>query len=333
MGKTTKIGWTHHTFNPWRGCTHGAFPEGTDNAGEPHPGCLNCYAEFLVCEKFQMGGVKGEWGPGAPRTVAADSGWAEPLKWARAAAEAGERRRVFFSLGDPLDEEAPREAQERFWQLIRDTARLCSAPAGECPDGHDGQDGDCPHCGRPAGGLDWLLLTKRPWRWRIIPEDVRALVWLGTSISDQATADAWVPELLKAEGFRLLFISAEPLIGEIDLDCGQCPNHGRKFVVPDDALGERCAECAADGWSGELEHGVWLDPLNGGIEWVITGGESGGDRRDALVKWYQKMADQCADAGVAFYMKQDTAFRAGQQGRIPDELWSIKQVPEVRRAA
>jgi protein gp37 len=118
MGKETAIGWTHHTFNPWRGCSHAVGPN-----GETHPGCINCYAEFLVCEKFRMGGVKGEWGPGAPRTVAAESAWKDPPRWARAAAEAGERRRVFFSLGDPLDEEAPKEAQERFWQLIRNGAQ------------------------------------------------------------------------------------------------------------------------------------------------------------------------------------------------------------------
>ena len=33
MGAKTIIAWTHHTFNPWWGCT------------KVSPGCKNCYAE------------------------------------------------------------------------------------------------------------------------------------------------------------------------------------------------------------------------------------------------------------------------------------------------
>jgi hypothetical protein len=31
MAEKTKIAWTHHTWNPWRGCT------------KISPGCKNCY--------------------------------------------------------------------------------------------------------------------------------------------------------------------------------------------------------------------------------------------------------------------------------------------------
>ena len=282
MGETTGISWAHHTFNPWRGCSHALFPAGTESAGKPHLGCLNCYAEFLVTQKFQMGGVKGEWGPGAPRTVAAESGWALPARWARAAAEAGERRRCFFSLGDPLDEEAPKEAQERLWQLIRETADL-----------RHGTDPDL-----PVGGLDWLLLTKRPWRWELIPEDVRPLVWLGTSVSDQPTADAWLDELMKARGFRFLFCSYEPALGPLFLRAT---------------------------WTRGVLGGARVP----GLDWLIWGGESGGNRRPGEVAWGQAVADQCAQTGIAFYAKQDTAYRAGQQGRIPDALWARKEVPRA----
>jgi protein gp37 len=305
VGETTKISWCHATFNPWRGCSHAVGPN-----GEKHPGCLNCYAEFLVCDKFEMGGVKGEWGPGAPRTVAAESGWALPVKWALAAAKEGVRRRVFFSLGDPLDEEAPKQAQERFWDLIRETAEICSL-TGQHP-------AACECTGGKEGGLDWLLLTKRPWRWELIPEDVRPLVWLGTSISDQATTDVWVPALLKAEGFRLRFISAEPLLGPVRLDryiCRPCSRCDGSMSVPVPGGGAPCPACLDH--QGE-EHA---------IHWVIAGGESGANRRPAELHWYQGIADSCGAAKVPFYMKQDTAFRAGQQGRIPDALWALKQVP------
>jgi protein gp37 len=306
MGETTGIGWTHHTFNPWRGCSHALFPLGSSKAGEEHPGCGPCYAEELVT-RWRMGGVKGEWGPGAPRTAAKD--WSGPPKWAREAAAAGERRRIFFSLGDPLDEEAPTDAQQRFWQLIRETADL-----------RHGADPDL-----PMGGLDWLLLTKRPWRWELIPEDVRPLVWLGTSISDQATADVWVPALLKTRGFRLRFLSVEPLVSRIrnlaELIAQPCPVCDGSMSIPVPGGGKPCGAC--------LPH----QGIQPGVKWVIAGGMSGSKRQEADIADYQVLADDCAALRVAFYMKQDSGPRAGKQGRIPDELWKLKQVPEVRLGA
>jgi protein gp37 len=47
--ENTKIEWTHHTFNPWIGCT------------KVSPGCLHCYAETLMDTRY--GRVK--WGKGA----------------------------------------------------------------------------------------------------------------------------------------------------------------------------------------------------------------------------------------------------------------------------
>lgn len=304
MGETTGIGWTHHTFNPWRGCSHALFPEGSKLAGKEHPGCSGCYAEELVL-RWHMGGVVGQWGPGAPRTVAKD--WSGPTTWAREAAAARERRRCFFSLGDPLDEEAPKDAQGRFWQLIRDTAiyetrtTLGMAHWSASP------------------GLDWLLLTKRPWRWELIPQDVRPLIWFGTSISDQATAEVWVPELLKAQGFRLRFLSVEPLLGRIrnlgELIVVPCATCGGSMSVPAPGGGKPCGACLA-------HQGV--QPA---VQWVIAGGMSGSSRTEVDVADYQDLADDCAWLRVPFYMKQDSGPRAGKQGRIPPELWARKEVP------
>lgn len=67
----------------------------------------------------------------------------------------------------------------------------------------------------------------------------------------------------------------------------------------------------------------WLPSL----DWVIAGGESGGQRRQSSVAWYESLYEQCRKFGVAFYMKQDTHYRDGQQGRIDNELWSVKQFP------
>ena len=65
------------------------------------------------------------------------------------------------------------------------------------------------------------------------------------------------------------------------------------------------------------------------ISWLICGGESGPKRRNSEVDWYQSLCNQCQLFDVPFYMKQDVALLDGQQGRIPDRLWTIKQFPKA----
>lgn len=54
MGKDSGIQWTHHTFNPWRGCT------------KVSEGCKNCYAETLSKRNPSALGV---WGKSGERVV------------------------------------------------------------------------------------------------------------------------------------------------------------------------------------------------------------------------------------------------------------------------
>lgn len=77
MAENSKIEWTHHTWNPWRGCT------------KVSAGCANCYAETLSGRNPKTLGI---WGPQGTRVVASESTWKEPMKWDREAAAAGERR-------------------------------------------------------------------------------------------------------------------------------------------------------------------------------------------------------------------------------------------------
>lgn len=108
MGKDSKIAWTHHTFNPWWGCT------------KVSEECRHCYAEG-VAERF---GTK--WGPQALRRMFGDKHWSEPLKWDRAAATAGERHRVFCaSMADVFEDRVDlRESRLRLWKLIEATPNL-----------------------------------------------------------------------------------------------------------------------------------------------------------------------------------------------------------------
>ena len=78
MGENSKIEWCDHTFNPWIGCT------------KVSPGCAHCCADALA----KRTGLA-VWGDAGTRHVTSDAYWREPLKWARSAEKAGERRRVF----------------------------------------------------------------------------------------------------------------------------------------------------------------------------------------------------------------------------------------------
>lgn len=284
MAENSKIEWTDHTFNPWRGCT------------KVHAGCANCYAE-REAKRFPQN--RGIWGEHGTRVMASPDAWRAPLKWNRDAEKAGVRKRVFCaSLADVFED----------WQgeiLDHNGNTLVREQAGDRAYKTARSDGDylvtmsdlrrdlfalidaTPH-------LDWLLLTKRPENIRRMwpqivcemcggtgqdpqPEDDprcdecdgtggipprRRNVWLGTSISDQATADRYVPDLVKCRDHSpVLFLSGEPLLGPTTLDLT-------------------------------------------GIDWVIVGGESGPHARPMHPDWPRALRDQCQAAGVAFHFKQ-----------------------------
>jgi protein gp37 len=109
MGADTKIQWTHHTFNPWWGCT------------EVSPACDHCYAKAFA---HRLG--MGLWGKGANRRFFGDKHWNEPLKWNRVALKAGERHRVFCaSMADVFeDRDDLKPHRERLWNLIENTPSL-----------------------------------------------------------------------------------------------------------------------------------------------------------------------------------------------------------------
>lgn len=188
MAENSEISWTHHTFNPHRGCC------------KVSAGCKNCYAESLSRRNPNTLGV---WGPNGTREPASDEYWGHPPKWNKAAQASGERHRVFCaSLADIFEDASTclnfdayavvEASRARLWPLIEAT----------------------PH-------LDWLLLTKRPQNiMAMVPaawkEAFPSNVWVGTSVEDQAAADERIPYLLSVPA-KVIFLSCEPLIGPVDL--------------------------------------------------------------------------------------------------------------------
>ena len=70
-------------------------------------------------------------------------------------------------------------------------------------------------------------------------------------------------------------------------------------------------------------------PLEG-IHWVIVGGESGTGFREIKVEWVRSIRDQCAEAGVAFFLKQWAGLRPAKDHTALDGRMH-RQFPEVTR--
>jgi protein gp37 len=63
-----------------------------------------------------------------------------------------------------------------------------------------------------------------------------------------------------------------------------------------------------------------LLPLDlSGIDQVIVGGESGKDRREMDMRWAREVRDECARQNVAFFFKQDSAFRTESRCYLVEE--------------
>ena len=148
---------------------------------------------------------------------------------------------------------------------------------------------------------DWhvyQVLTKRAHRMAHKIEALRlptpAHIWLGVSAENQEMADSRIPALLSI-GSPMPWVSAEPLLGPVDF---------RPY------LGD------------------------GGLRWIVSGGESGPGYRPAEGDWFRDIRDACgAVEGVEFYHKQGSAFRPGQDrildGRTHDDYPEVEQQQEA----
>lgn len=138
---------------------------------------------------------------------------------------------------------------------------------------------------RATPSLDWQLLTKRPERIAAaLPldwgEEGYANVWLGTSVESQDYAAKRIAPLAAVPAI-VRFLSVEPLLGPLTF---------------------RWASWQARGANpkGVTSH---LDSLKA-LSWIIVGGESGPGCRPMDLNWVRTIRDECAEGGVAFFLKQ-----------------------------
>lgn len=181
MVANSGIEWTHHTFNPWIGCT------------KVSPACDNCYAELLA-----TGRLGREWGPHAARRRTKT--WGDPVKWNKALVGTGRRERVFCaSLADVFDNHGSITSgwHGDLWHLIARTPNLDWLLLTKRPQNIVKMLPES--YGAPAWGDGW-------------PN-----VWLGTTVENQAEAERRIPHLLSVPS-RVHFLSCEPLLGPVRLD-------------------------------------------------------------------------------------------------------------------
>lgn len=192
-----------------------------------------------------------------------------PLRWQRGIGVGGRRLVFTCSWSDWFHPDADAWRDEA-WEVIK-----------ACP------------------SLTFQILTKRPELIRDrLPRDWGPTgyqnVWLGVSVENRMFT--WrVAALLEAAAI-VHFVSAEPLLGPVDL---------QPFLAP------------------------------GQVEWVIVGGESGGrpprhPPRAMDPSWARELRDQCLTTGTAFFFKQWGGARPGGLALLDGVEW--RQLPHAGQA-
>ena len=123
-------------------------------------------------------------------------------------------------------------------------------------------------------------------------------LWAGITVCNQQEADEKIPILLDTPAAHR-WLSYEPALGPLEL----------------------------------LHHGSFT-PCFGqnGIEWVVSGSESGPGRRPTPHDNFRSLRDQCVDAGVDYFLKQMGANEdgSGKVVKMPEldgRVWD--QMPEA----
>ncbi|ASQ10667.1 DUF5131 family protein [Sinorhizobium meliloti] len=152
-------------------------------------------------------------------------------------------------------------------------------------------------------------------------------VWLGVSVEDQRRAEERIPLLLDTPA-AVRWISAEPLLGPLDLTCIHQPNAGSGPWWFDALTTDRMGWFHDEAATKPTDE----DPLAfsgyGQLDWVVAGGESGPGARPMHPDWARSLRDQCAAAGVPFLFKQWGEW-APQVGAV--DGWTVPDDPEISR--
>lgn len=267
----TKIEWTDRTWNPVTGCT------------KVSPGCDRCYAENIA---RRFAGSKAF--PNGFEVTLHEERLDQPYRWKKPG-------RVFVnSMADLFHEDVPdlfitkvfdvmeANPQHTFQVLTKRHARMRAfvQQREEQKKEYADKFWDC-----PTEAMQYSPAAKYA---RARAGNPPENIWLGVSVENQKWADIRVPALLSTPA-AVRFISAEPLLGPVDL---------RNLKARNGAL--------IDALAGDVKtpEGEIYAACPGSIRWVIVGGESGHGARAMHPDWARSLRDQCTQMGVPFLFKQ-----------------------------
>lgn len=241
-------------------------------------GCRFCYAEAL---SLRYGWTQKRWTqPNAAENVVCHPDRLDiPLHWKKP-------RRVFVnSMSDLFHEQVP----DLFIKQVVATMTVTPWHTYQIL------------TKRPARMLAFYTHAQ-PWPTLVLPN-----VWLGVSVEEQRAADERIPLLLQTPA-AVRFVSAEPLLGPIDLS--KCLTRRTEVSFPISAF-------------GAARETTWP-----GLNWIIVGGESGPRHRPMDLEWARSLRDQCVKAKVPFYYKQGSHRLPGRDILLDGVEWH--QYPEVK---
>ncbi|WP_136246063.1 DUF5131 family protein [Mycobacterium intracellulare] len=283
MGDNTGIEWTDATWNPVTGCA------------EVSPGCDHCYAKTFA-ERWR--GTPGHYFERGFDVHLRFDKIGLPLRWQKP-------RRIFVNSMSDLFHDAVHDiyiAQvfavmayahwHTFQILTKRHGRMRSLlTSDQFLDRFDREYCRIPDLNDRYPDLEYAP----PHHVSHLADGPLSNVWLGVSTEDQQWANIRIPALLDTPA-AVRFVSAEPLLGEINLHT--------------DPL-----EAGSPFWGSKLD-------------WVIVGGESGRNARPMHPDWARSLRDQCELAGIAFLFKQWGGLTPKANGRKLDgRTWD--QYPEA----
>jgi protein gp37 len=330
----SKIEWTDRSdWNPIRGCTR--VSPGCGGPGE-HGGC---YAEAMAARFSDPG----QWGHGFAERTAKGGRWTGkveiqwdrvelPLRWKTPAKIFASSTSDFFHAALLMHDVAhlfgvmiaAHHLRGHIFQVLTKRADIMRRWLNDREFWEIANSVATQHV---MDGVD--PLDRRSDDARATLDDYDASnpppgIWLGVSVEDQQRADEHIPDLL-ATPAAVRFISAEPLLGPVDLTALTLTTCTDKF----DALqGMTWAIQSQRYGGGRLYNGA---SERGKVDWVIVGGESGPKARPMHPEWARSLRDQCKAAGVPFLFKQWGEFVSVSEVEGPGAHFTFPDGTTVRR--
>jgi protein gp37 len=306
----TSIEWTDKTWNPVTGCT------------KVSPGCDHCYAENIA-RRFAGGPAF----PNGFDTTLHPQRLNAPKTWRRPAM-------VFVnSMSDLFHADVPdsfiaqvfavmAQTPQHTYQILTKRHGRMRSLIGDAFDGGQKLIEAAPD----EATAEALYDTYWP-----LPN-----VWLGVSVEDQQRAELRIPALLETAA-EVRFISAEPLLGPLDLErwfkhvqvpaCQRC-TPDKPFRVIDAYSGHLWGRCDCD---------CHPAPRPVRPDWVIVGGESGPGARPMNPDWARDIVNLGQFAGFDVFIKQMGSawakkFGGPSKGQDPNywpEQLQVRQMPNT----